>query len=632
MNWKQWFRVLAQDKRVSSGEFNAAQEKDMKEKSQVDKIVKYQHPKILLVDVEQSVGPALKQRGYNVAIGSLGTPYRVPVNKAQFPVFSKPVLPFDYKEHEIVVIDLHYKAKAEPARLEEVKVAEEVNTWWVSHEHGLVNPRILTGYQLREDFDRILDTGGVFVIFANSLEVETFQWGHFYGHMFVAQGRSENISNWDMLSLTSDRNISIGGDHGSTIALSEDISRLKILSRILLQHLDGVSYDCTIGLKYSRDKNTWMTLLKNKFGDSVGSVFLPDENRNGYIFIFPNILNKTSFVLDFIHELLPEVVPGLYPETDKNSWTESPEYQLTQVTRVKEQIVEIQKKRDSEIASLQESMIQEQAKYAHLYHLVTETGDALVVAVHSTLKTLGFSDVINVDDEIAHQGMQGRNREDLRIHDTERTLIMEVKGITYLPTDEDALTVQKYVVLRMREWSSTSIQGLTIINSQRHLPPLDRNNQMPFRQEILDAAEEQSIGLMTGWDLHRLARSYIENRWSHENVRDLFFKSGRIQPIPDHYKYIGTIERYIESKGVVGIHVAISPLKLGERIAFELPTVFEEQICDSLQHENFDIRVAQPGTLVGVKTHLTREKAKAGTRVFKVHSHNNSGVAERNDA
>ncbi len=617
--------------KISLEEFNTKQEVNRKEEPEAQEVVKYQHPKILLIDLESSVSTSLRKKGYNVSVASLGTPYFVPASSKFFPVFREPNLPYDYKEHEIVVIDLHYKPKDGTTNLQKIEVADGVNYWWVSHERGLVNPRHLSSFWLRDDFDRILNTGGIFLIFADRFEVEKFHWGYsnkYYG--FVSES-SETLNNWGFLSLTSYSNyINIKPDHGSIISLSENISKDWFISYLLSRYLDGASYDCTVEPGYHIDNEEWISLLRNKFDTSVGGVFLPNEDREGYVFILPNILDKTTFILEFIDEFLPSIAPKLFPEIEKDSWINFPEYQLTTITQLKKQIIEIQEKARSEIATLEETIHQEQSKYSYLYNLVKETGDALVLAVQTTLNILGFSNVINVDKEIATEGLQGQNREDLQIQGSERTLIVEVKGITHYPTDEDALTVQKYVVLRMREWERVNLQGLTIINHQRHLPPFDRDNKMPFRQEILDAAEEQKIGLMTAWDLHRLARSYIENEWSHENIRDLFFQPGRIQPVPKHYEYIGTIERYIEKIGVIGIQIKASLLKRGERIAFELPSVFEEQICESLQHEKSDIEEAQVGMLVGVKTHLTKEQAKFGTRVFKVISKSDTEESKEN--
>jgi hypothetical protein len=625
MNWKQWFWRIVLNHRANSEKTNTEQRVTKKENLEIQEMAKYQHPKILLIDLENSVNTSLKEKGYNISVASLGLPYLVPVSASLFPVYHRPSLSYDYKEQEIVIIDLHYQPKeGGTTDLKEIEVADEVNIWWVRHEKGLVNPRLFSAVLMRDDFDRILNTGGVFVIFANRPEVQEFYWGHRNRHYGFQRENSKKFNSWDFLSLTSSSNyFNVEPDHGSTITLSDELSKDTPISYLLSKYLDNAVFDCTVRPGYQAGKE-WISFLTNKFGSSVGGVFMPNENRKGAVFIFPNIQDKAAFILEFIDQVLPSIAPNLFPEIEKVSWIHLPEYELHKVMQFKKRIVEIRERAQSEIDALEDAICQEQEKYSYLYGLLRETGDDLVQAVQTTLTALGFSNVINVDEEIARQGVQKQNREDLQIREPGKTLIIEVKGITNFPTDDDALTVQKYVILRMREWRQVDVQGLTIINHQRHLPPLDRNNEMPFRQEILDVAEEQKIGLMTAWDLHRLARSYIKNEWSHENIRNLFFQPGRVQLVPTHYEYIGTIERYIEKINVIGVKIEVLTVKRRSRIAFELATIFEEQICDTLQYENDDIEEGQVGMLVGIKTHLTKEQAKAGTRVFRVVSKNHA--------
>jgi hypothetical protein len=78
----------------------------------------------------------------------------------------------------------------------------------------------------------------------------------------------------------------------------------------------------------------------------------------------------------------------------------------------------------------------------------------------------------------------------------------------------------------------------------------------------------------------------------------------------------GSIENYAPKLGVVGIRIEKAEFNLGDRIAYELPIEFEEQKVESLESDNYPIESAQENMLVGIKTHLTREQAKKGVRVF----------------
>ena len=209
--------------------------------------------------------------------------------------------------------------------------------------------------------------------------------------------------------------------------------------------------------------------------------------------------------------------------------------------------------------------------------------------------------------------------EDIQILDYEQDLLVEVKGVGGLLTDDDALAVNKYVTARMREWKKTEIKGITIVNHQRHLPPLDRENIVPFRDIILTNAEEHLIGLLTTWELYKLTRNFLKNNWKHKNIKDIFYKSGKIECLPSNYEYIGKVERFIEEIGVVGIKIENASLNKNDKIAFETEIEFEEQIIESLQIENEEVESANVPDLVGIKTHLAKNQIKLEkTRVFRV--------------
>lgn len=170
----------------------------------------------------------------------------------------------------------------------------------------------------------------------------------------------------------------------------------------------------------------------------------------------------------------------------------------------------------------------------------------------------------------------------------------------------------------MREWNRTDVQGLAVINHQRNLPALERENRNTFSGDVLANAEEQGFGLLTTWDLFRLLRSFLKNGWEYDHVRPLFYQSGRIEPVPNHYQLVGVIEHFWERPGAVGVRVEADEIEQGDRVAFDLPGQFEEQVVESLQVENAPVAKAQAGALAGIKTRLTKKQAKTGVRVFRL--------------
>ncbi len=134
----------------------------------------------------------------------------------------------------------------------------------------------------------------------------------------------------------------------------------------------------------------------------------------------------------------------------------------------------------------------------------------------------------------------------------------------------------------------------------------------------MDNADKQDIGLLTTWDLYRLARGFLRNNWSHEQVRDLFYRNGRIPPVPSNYKFLGAVDEFWEKVSALSIKLESGGLKVGDRVAYELPVDFLEESVGSLQLEGGSVNEAKEGSVAGVKTTLTRDQAKKGVRVYVV--------------
>lgn len=569
----------------------------------------------------------LETKGYNVSVGSLGSQYKVKQKNVFFPLCRESSLPHNSQEQEIIVLDMCYDLNHASIKENIEQPPDGIDKWWVEHRRGYVNEKPLVSSLVKQDFNRILNTGGVFVIFANDVESEKYYWGHKIYSQYNFQEVTYN--NWHFLTILGESaNYKIKDARGDEFKRPQEIPENYItLQSLLFEHIEGATYNCTFHLG-SWLPEKWVTLLENKFGDAVAGLITPSETkygRDGWVLILPDLKNKASFTTKLIEQILPTFIPSMFTEQENASWVNHSEYTLPAVKKINKEIIEVREEANLKIAALEEKVENVKNTYTYLFSLLTETGDDLVQAVIQTFKILGFEQVKDVDYELAQQGIQKQNREDLQIHGYETKLILEVKGITRFPSDDDSLAVQKYVVLRMREWKDVNIQGLTIINHLRYLPPLDRDNKLPFRQEILDAAEAQRIGLLTTWDLHRLARSFIQNKWKHKEIKDLFYQVGRINIVPSHYEFIGTIKRFIEKKGILGIQIEESFLSIGDRIAFEFPVAFEEQQCNSLEFENASIQVAEIGMLVGTQTHLTKEDVRLDSRVYKIRYNKNDG-------
>jgi hypothetical protein len=188
-----------------------------------------------------------------------------------------------------------------------------------------------------------------------------------------------------------------------------------------------------------------------------------------------------------------------------------------------------------------------------------------------------------------------------------------------MPSDAEALEVQRNVLRRMREDKRTDVRGLTIVNHQRSLPPSERDPHC-FQAEQVRNAADQEVGLMTAWDLWRLARGGAANGWPSEAVRPLLAEvAGRIEPIPGHYARVGEVVNFFEKAGAIAIQLDEGAgLRRGERIGLIGEVDYLEQEVESLQVDGADVKEAAPAAEVGVATSWTKQQVRAKMVVYRV--------------
>lgn len=564
--------------------------------------IKFDKPKVLLIDVESSAFDALVKVGFNVKEGTFGQPYKVQKTAGFQQLISEPLLP-NHTEQEIVIIDLHHSVVDHP--IGETHRPEGEHDLWGKCDHGFIDPRVRSTASVIDDFDRILTTGGVFVVFAAQKTP---------GLICSARKRFRDLEEmkflkfdeWSFLTELTDMDISSSyGEEMNAVDLNTPIGKL------LKSHLSGGFYDCTIRGGYRRTE-PWSTLVKNKFNQDV-AVFRTCHT-NGLIIVLPQLKDKSGFLKSLFTDVLPEMAPHLFPGIEQGRWTHMQDYELPGVVSLNDQRSQITAKFQSDLAALEVQVSQVRKMDGWMHDLLTQTGDPLVSAVQTGLKTLGFKKVVDMDQVRDKLGKS--RREDLQIQDTSPTLIVDVKGIANFPGDEDVLQASKHATLLMREQNRTDIFGLSLVNHQRHIPPMQRENEMPFRQELLHVATESQLGLLTAWDFYRLVRSAQVNQWKFEHVQPIIYRHGRFEITPTHYKYLGRVTKVWKDK--FGIDIEAGTVEAGGRIAIEFPVLFEETDVMELMVEGNKVTAATVGNKTGIPWSAARPKLREGMRVFKI--------------
>jgi hypothetical protein len=575
--------------------------------------LKYPRPKILVIDAPD-VTPALQERGYAAESGSFGQPILVEKEAGYLPVQKAGYLP-GYTEQEIVVVDLAGPEPQKPAAAPVESPGPGVQSVWAPMASGLMDPRPAVMWRVRDDMDRIYRHGGVFIVFGTArfdpkYIVNTLDH---YGNLSSYGAQRLDADNWSLLSELGW--LSVTGDVGQEMDVAENgIARALGLE----SYFSSGRFECVVK-PHSSITGRWVTLATSKYGDPVAGAILPGQDTtNGLIFVLPRVERRADLVVELLDRVLPMVTPRLFPHAEGSRWTRRPEYDLPRISELRNEIIQIEEATRTRVRELEERIEAERAQYGFLHDLVTASGDDLVQAVIRALKTIGFNDVRDVDADAQAAGDTGPRREDVRIMDAPVPVLVEVKGITGTPKEADSLQVTKYLIPRMREWGRTDIRGLAIVNHQRHLPALDREHAHAFQADVISNAEHQAFSLMTTWDMFRLVRGFIAHGWRHEDIAELFVSDGRVQPVPVHYAFIGHVDEYWGKVSALGLRLQSGDLRVGHRIAYELPVDFVEEEITSLHLDDHDVEAAHTGDYVGLKTKLSKQQAHKGVRAFRV--------------
>jgi hypothetical protein len=564
---------------------------------------RYARPKILLMDMAETVESQLTRAGYSVEAGTFGRPINIDRDIELWPV-PRGEIPINAREQEVVVVDTLNRASID----DDLAYAEEGELRiWQSAADGVINPRPVAMRALRvEALDRILQHGGVFIAFLDErLEID-YVTAEFKYRTLVNEEK-HRLSSWGFLEILDQ--VGTKRDGGSEYELTDLGQGIPGLSRAM----KGSTFRCSIsqGQLYSQ---SWIPLATNKYGEVISAILNPSEDGSGVAFLLPRIEQPGRLILDLLAEFLPRVAPSLFPHIQRADWVREPPYELPEIQALEQETAAVEAQAAIEVKQLEDQISAKRAERSYLYELLTATDSELVTAVKQTLELLGFEKVIDVDEEAESQTTL---REDLQIMDRSPSLLSEVKGIAGLPREAYSLQVDKYIAPRMREWGRTDVQGLTIINHELGKPGLDRQQDHVFQDDVITNAEARRIGLLTTWELYRLARNFVKNDWQHEQVIDLFYRSGVIRAIPTHYELVGTVENYYDQVSVAAIRVS-GPVRAGDTLAFELPIEWEEREITSMEINNQPVDESSKGDLIGVKTDLTKEQAKVGMSVYRV--------------
>lgn len=589
--------------------FKKNKEKVADQMNEKGKII-HDKPKIMLIDLPEIAYTTLTNEGYNVVKGSFGKPYKVPIASGYQPVIPKATLP-NYSEQEIILINLTPPKTLDHPEGESLNPESEPDIR-TKCKSGIIDPRPSIMSMIQNDLNRILNHGGVFVIFSEPRQDTEYVWGKVeYQRLNIE--KMLQMDNWSFLPIFSSQNIEITYNTGEEIKIPEyDLNIFKFLKT----YSQKSQYTATFKPNY-RIEDFWVPILFDKYGRTIGAIIKPTEIK-GRILILPQINFDRDMISTLFKEVLPEISPHLFPHIEGSNWVERNEYELLPIIEYQKEIDSIQKKAQYDIKEIENKIQSEREKNYFLHGILTQTGEELVSSIKQTLNLFGFSKILDIDEEINNEFGKSNKQEDLQIHDISPTLLIEVKGLTSLPHESHTLQIIKYISRRMKDWKRTDVRGLSIINHQRIIPALDRDNKNVFTDAQIDDAIQNDLGLISTWDLFLLIKGLNRWNWDREKLRSIFYQKGKITRIPPFYKKIGKITNFYDRINIVSILIEENELKLNDKIAFVLDSDYLEETVSSLQVNNVSVKEAKIGETVGVYTNYSKELLKKGISVYIV--------------
>lgn len=567
----------------------------------------YEKPKILLIDLPATITDRLVSLGFNAVSGSYGTPYKTKTDASFEPMGFSDNLP-NLTEQDILFVNLALPELAEEATATTIAVPGEME-WFVKHNNGWIDPRPRAMRVHQDEVDRILEFGGVAVAFAAPRIGQQIVFAK-CGYTGIDPQRTLDHDNWSFSSWLSQDRVFIEADSGTEIVADAT----TLLGSLISRHRTKARYLATIQARFTGDESI-VSLGQNKFGGSVACLVAPRKQKGGIV-VLPQFDDKEAVIVELVRDILPEISPRLFPDHEGMKWVHRGEYEHPSVSERRARQRVIREKAKAEIEKLDTEVAAEADQWSFLHDLLRESGDNLVSSVKMAFEQIGFRQVTNVDEENPDQA---NKQEDLQIHDQPPVLLAEVKGIGGLPTESDTLQISKYVLRRSREWNRLDVRGISIINAQRNLPPLERDHDRVFTQAQVDDAKNHETGLITTWDIFRLIRGMMKWGWPATSVQGVFYKTGRIAPIPANYTPVGVVGHFYSDKQVISIDVGEGcTIRVGDRLGFAFEDEFYEEEVESLGIDRKQAQEAGPNTKVGHRSKLKRADVPIGTVVYKV--------------
>jgi len=315
---------------------------------------KYKKPKILLVDLDDSVHKRLESMGLNVRKGTFGRPYTLgPQQYREFRVVHPNATLPNIHEQEIIIIDLT-EPEPDPSLIDIQEMSPPDVGFCIDQSVHIVNPRGITMLQVEPLVERMLNASGVLVVFLQPPRSETFMPYSFDRLRGQRQLRApRELGNFGFCSIIEPSRLYPRLDLGTEVSV---IDKGRLLSDVVARYTDSVQFNSTLDPNYPKrfddtDQPVFIPVLNNKYGKCVGGAIILRPNR-GMVVLLPQFTRKADLIADLFRDFLPNTHSHLFPEHEGGRWVHRNEYEHPTVISLQSRVEDIQVEADRRKAEL----------------------------------------------------------------------------------------------------------------------------------------------------------------------------------------------------------------------------------------------------------------------------------------
>lgn len=289
------------------------------------------------------------------------------------------------------------------------------------------------------------------------------------------------------------------------------------------------------------DKETYpiyhLPVILNRIGDEIASYGVIYSGRSvpAYV-ILPQLKNNASGLVELLN-VLAKIYPELFPDVKSHEWYESEEFSFREENAIGEEI----RRRIDETKEFIEAKQREKDAIARRYSFIKEILVAredrdleadrrLSTNVRKVLEFLGF-EVEDIDAKIKG----AIKKEDFWVRDRDFLAITEVTGTNNKNpkiTEYNGVLGRLATIFKRKDLipDASNITGLLVVNHDIDTHPMKRPRLYSGDlEEIVEAAKDQGIGLLSTVELYKIAVAAKDGKLSREEARKIIKQPGRIE-------------------------------------------------------------------------------------------------------